>query len=102
EVVSDDESDEEENLVMFDEAELETAQLEARMMAKQIKELITSGFQVYDRKLDHMRRIHYRDIVILMRSMPWASQIMEEFKQQGIPIYADLSTGYFEATEVSI
>jgi ATP-dependent helicase/nuclease subunit A len=27
---------------------------------------------------------------------------MEEFKQQGIPIYANLSTGYFEATEVAI
>lgn len=89
-------------VVVFDQAELETAQLEARAMAKKIKEMITNQFQVYDRKLDRMRSITYRDVVILMRSMPWASQIMEEFKQQGIPIYADLSTGYFDATEVSI
>ena len=44
----------------------------------------------------------YRDIVILLRSMTWAPQIIEEFKQQGIPVYANLSTGYFEATEVAI
>ncbi|MFT4414877.1 helicase-exonuclease AddAB subunit AddA [Fredinandcohnia humi] len=99
---TDEEDTEEENVVVFDQAELETAQLEARAMAKKIKEMITSQFQVYDRKQDRMRSITYRDIVILMRSMPWAPQIMEEFKQQGIPVYADLSTGYFDATEVAI
>ncbi|WP_449539395.1 helicase-exonuclease AddAB subunit AddA [Ferdinandcohnia sp. Marseille-Q9671] len=95
-------SEDEEGIVLFNEAELETAQLEARAMAKQIKEMISSQFQVYDRKQDRMRSVTYRDIVILMRSMPWAPQIMEEFKQQGIPVYADLSTGYFDATEVAI
>ncbi len=97
-----DDEEQEEQMVHFDEAELETAQLEARAMAKQIKEMISSGFQVFDRKENRMRSITYRDIVILMRSMPWAPQIMEEFKQQVIPIYADLSTGYFDATEVAI
>ncbi|MFZ3589127.1 helicase-exonuclease AddAB subunit AddA [Bacillus sp. DJP31] len=86
----------------FDAVELETVQLEARLMAQKIKSLIGQPFQVYDRKLDRMRDITYRDIVILLRSMPWAPQIMDEFKQQGIPVYADLSTGYFQATEVSI
>ncbi|MEH7384701.1 helicase-exonuclease AddAB subunit AddA [Bacillus sp. JJ1521] len=98
----DEDFEDEERVVLFDEAELETAQLEARAMAKQIKDMISSGFQVFDRKENRMRIITYRDIVILMRSMPWAPQIMEEFKQQGIPIYADLSTGYFDATEVAI
>ncbi|MDR4887104.1 helicase-exonuclease AddAB subunit AddA [Fredinandcohnia sp. QZ13] len=99
---ADEDSEDEESIVLFDEAELETAQLEARAMAKQIKDMISSGFQVFDRKENRMRSITYRDIVILMRSMPWAPQLMEEFKQQGIPIYADLSTGYFDATEVAI
>ena len=96
------EDSEEEAAVVFDQAELETAQLEARLMAKQIKGLIKNQFQVYDRNLDMMRNINYRDIVILLRSMPWAPQILEEFKQQGIPIYADLRSGYFDATEVAI
>ncbi|MED4455355.1 helicase-exonuclease AddAB subunit AddA [Metabacillus fastidiosus] len=87
---------------LFAEEELETAQLEARLMAKQIRRLIEGKFQIYDRKLDTTRSINYRDIVILLRSMPWAPQIMEEFKQYGIPVYANLSNGYFEATEVTI
>ncbi|MED0702558.1 MULTISPECIES: helicase-exonuclease AddAB subunit AddA [Aeribacillus] len=95
-------AEKEEIMIEFDEEELETVQLEARLMAKKIKELIQEGFPVYDRKLDRTRPVTYRDIVILLRSMPWAPQIMEEFKQQGIPVYANLSTGYFEATEVAI
>jgi ATP-dependent helicase/nuclease subunit A len=86
----------------FDFIELETVQLEARLMAQKIKQLISEPFEVYDRKLKRSRRVMYRDIVILLRSMPWAPQIIEEFRQQGIPVYADLSSGYFEATEVSI
>lgn len=87
---------------VFDEQELETVQLEARLMAKKIKALIDQQFQIYDRGIDGTRPITYRDVVILLRSMPWAPQIMEEFKQAGIPVYANLSNGYFEATEVAI
>ena len=86
----------------FDAAELEQSQLEARVMATKIKELVHQGSPVYNTKTKTNRPLMYRDIVILLRSMTWAPQIMEEFKQQGIPIYANLSTGYFEATEVAI
>lgn len=86
----------------FDEVDLEKSQLEARVMAAKIKQLITNETKVYNSKTDSYRPIMYRDMVILLRSMTWAPQIMEEFKQQGIPIYANLSTGYFEATEVAI
>ncbi|PIB53999.1 hypothetical protein AOA57_00135, partial [Pseudomonas sp. 2588-5] len=34
--------------------------------------------------------------------MPWADTIMEEFKKSGIPVYAELSTGYFEAVEIKM
>ncbi|MCM3004797.1 helicase-exonuclease AddAB subunit AddA [Priestia koreensis] len=87
---------------VFSEAELETSQLEARYMARRIKKMVQERFQIYDRKLDTTRSVTYRDFVILLRSMPWAPQIMEEFKEEGVPIYANLSTGYFDATEVSI
>lgn len=86
----------------LDPAELEASQLEARVMAAKIKELVNGGAPVYNPKVKSERPLMYRDIVILLRSMNWAPQIMEEFKQQGIPIYANLSTGYFEATEVAI
>jgi len=86
----------------FDEVDLEKSQLEARVMATKIKELIANETKVYNPKTESYRPIRYRDMVILLRSMTWAPQIMEEFKQQGIPIYANLSSGYFEATEVAV
>ncbi|MEH7180840.1 helicase-exonuclease AddAB subunit AddA [Neobacillus vireti] len=86
----------------FDEVDLEKSQLEARVMAAKIKQLIANETKVYNPKTESYRPIKYRDMVILLRSMTWAPQIMEEFKQQGIPIYANLSSGYFEATEVAI
>ncbi|MEH7416424.1 helicase-exonuclease AddAB subunit AddA [Neobacillus drentensis] len=86
----------------FDTADLEQSQLEARVIADKIKELINDGATVYNAKTKTERPLMYRDVVILLRSMTWAPQFMEEFKQQGIPLYANLSTGYFEATEVSI
>lgn len=86
----------------FDPDDLEQSQLEARLMAKHIKEMVEERRGVYNPKTKTSKPVNYRDIVILLRSMTWAPQIMEEFKQQGIPIYANLSTGYFQATEVAI
>ncbi|MFJ7976046.1 helicase-exonuclease AddAB subunit AddA [Peribacillus sp. NPDC096379] len=90
------------NVEGFEADELENAQLEARMMAKLIQKAVTEKQQIYDSKTGLYRSVTYRDIVVLLRSMPWAPQIMEEFKKQGIPVYANLSSGYFEATEVAI
>jgi ATP-dependent helicase/nuclease subunit A len=86
----------------FNVGDLENSQLEARVIASQIKALIAEGKQVYNPKTKTYRPIMYRDMVILLRSMTWAPQLMEEFKLQGIPTYANLSTGYFEATEVAV
>lgn len=82
--------------------EWEASQLEARFLAKRIKEMVASDYEVYDRSANTMRPVSYRDFVILLRSMPWAPTMVEECKQQGIPVYAELSTGYFEATEIHI
>lgn len=79
-----------------------TAQLEARWIAKKIKQLLAEPFFVYDRRLKGERRLMYRDIVILCRSMSSASAMLEEFRKQNVPVYAELSSGYFSATEVSI
>ncbi len=73
--------------------DLDAAQLEARVMAKEIRELIRAN----------RGDIQYRDIVILLRATnQWAHTIIEEFKQAGIPAHAELSTGYFTAVEVSV
>ncbi|MFC0523549.1 helicase-exonuclease AddAB subunit AddA [Pontibacillus salicampi] len=86
--------------------DMEKAQIEARAYAKKIKEWLGHGdkeaLQVVDKGTGAKRSIQYRDIVILQRSMTWAPTIVEELKQQGIPVYAELSTGYFEAIEIQI
>ncbi|MBN8192506.1 helicase-exonuclease AddAB subunit AddA [Bacillus sp. NTK074B] len=92
----------EEELSIFDEGDIEKSVLEARYMANKVKQMIEGRTPIYDAKTKTERPIQYRDVVILLRSMPWAAEILEEFKRQGIPIYANLSTGYFEATEIAI
>ncbi|OXM86117.1 helicase-exonuclease AddAB subunit AddA [Paenibacillus rigui] len=87
--------------------ELETAQLEARMIAQQIRELLGDGgkpaFQVLDKSSGGLRSITFRDVVILLRAtQQWSPVIIEELKQQGIPAYAELNSGYFSATEVEV
>jgi ATP-dependent helicase/nuclease subunit A len=90
----------------IDAEELMTAQLEARMIATQIRQLMGeygTPFQVYDKHLKGMRSITYRDIVILLRSTSqWAPLMIEQLRLEGIPAYAELNTGYFEATEVEV
>lgn len=87
------------------EEQAETAQLEARLIAATIRKLRGEtgerAFQVYDRGSGGYRSLEYRDIVILLRSPSnWSAVMLEELRQAGIPVYAELNTGYFTATEV--
>lgn len=86
--------------------DLENAQLEARVYADKIKNWIGNDekkpLQVVDKATQIQRDVQYRDIVILMRSMNETATIVDEFKKQGIPVYAELNTGYFEAIEIKI
>lgn len=87
--------------------DMETAQLEAELIAAQIRTLFGENgqepFHVYDKKLKAMRPVMYRDIVILLRATQmWAPVMIEQLRASGIPAYAELNTGYFQATEVEI
>lgn len=86
--------------------EMETAQLEARAIARRIREMTGENGQplmVYDKALKSMRPAQYGDMVILLRSaMVWAPLIMEELRQEGIPSFGEQSKGYFQAIEVEI
>lgn len=87
---------------LLEEEELKKSQQEARYIIKEIQRIIDSDMVVYDPWTKEERPVEYRDFVILMRSMTWSVDIMEEFKTAGIPLYAEISTGYFEALEVMI
>lgn len=107
-VIIDQEAKEEQNLSEEEEdyQDLQKAQLEGRLYAEKIKSWIGTNqqepLQVFDKETGRQRNAAYRDIVILMRSMTWAPTIEDELKKQGIPVYAELSTGYFEAIEVKV
>ncbi|HHW56836.1 MAG TPA: helicase-exonuclease AddAB subunit AddA [Clostridia bacterium] len=103
-----DETPEEEELEVYGEEEeeiIDNIQVEARVVAQRIKELVTQNekntFMVYDKNLKNYRPVEYRDIVILLRATErWAPVFLEEFINVGIPAFADTGTGYFETTEI--
>ncbi|SDJ43951.1 helicase-exonuclease AddAB subunit AddA [Salimicrobium halophilum] len=86
--------------------DLEKAQLEARTYARKIRAWLGydghAPMQIVDKESGMPRPVKFRDIVLLQRSMTWAPVIVDELKQQGIPVYAELSTGYFEAIEIRV
>ncbi|MEE1086632.1 MAG: helicase-exonuclease AddAB subunit AddA [Schaedlerella sp.] len=77
-------------------------QLEAHVVAKKIKELLRNH-KVIDKKTGEFRRVQYRDIVILTRSISgWADTFASVLIDEGLPAYADSREGYFETYEVSV
>ena len=78
-------------------------ELEARMVAARIKELVDgeTGLQVVDKKSGELRTCGYGDIAILLRSMSGYSDVyLETLKNLGIPVYTDTRTGYFSTFEI--
>ena len=102
------ETDETEGRLITNEDETPTnIELEARIVAKRIKELMLHNdedtFKVYDKKIKEYRNVEYRDIVILLRATSkWAPSFLEQLKLENIPVYADTGTGYFSTIEIQI
>ncbi|KUG03978.1 atp-dependent nuclease, subunit a [hydrocarbon metagenome] len=90
-----------EDEIMSEIQELPDVALEARIAARRIKEL--AGSLLYDARTQEYRLVEYRDIVVLMRATRrWAAEFVEVFRSEGIPVYADSSSGYFDAAEVDL
>jgi len=80
---------------------LEDIEIEAKFVAKKIKELVDSKFQVYDLKKQKYRNIKYRDIAILLRSTKGKAQIFEkELIEKDIQVYSDMSSEYIDTMEI--
>lgn len=91
--------------VDLEEETADNIQIEARLVAKRIKELLDSNskekFNVYDKDIKGYRPVRYKDIVILMRATSnWAPTFVEELTNASIPVFADTATGYFETVEI--
>lgn len=100
-----DELDKEEGLNQVDEEDVGTINLEARIVAKKIKELLSrkeeETFKVLDKETGEYRPATYKDIVILLRATKsWSEIFLDELGAQGIPVYSDTGSGYFESIEI--
>jgi len=87
---------------------LDNIQAEARLVAGRIRQLLKQDeqgkvFNVFDKDSKEYRPLEYRDIVILLRTTRrWAEVFVEEFSNQGIPVFADTGTGFFKTVEVQV
>jgi len=81
--------------------EMAAMELEAMEMCRLIRENL--GEPYFDSKAGEMRKLRYRDMVILMRSVSAsASAIYDIMKSQGIPVYIDNDQGYFDTMEINV
>ncbi|WP_456081250.1 helicase-exonuclease AddAB subunit AddA [Mediterraneibacter sp.] len=92
-------------VLIFDQQDMkarDAKEAEARMIARRIRELMGSGC-IYDRDSDSFRKIRYKDIVILTRSIQgWAEVFSAVLAEEGIPAYSVSREGYFETYEISV
>ncbi len=82
---------------------LSAIEVEARMVASRIQELVEQehGLKVVDKKTGLLRKCEYGDIVILLRTMNrWSDGYLEVLKNAGIPVYTETRTGYFSTYEI--
>lgn len=82
------------------EEPVENSQIEARLVANKIEELLKKGYQIKDKT--GYRAATYKDMVILLRAANGVAPIYEkEFMSRGIPVFSDTSSQYLESTEIA-
>ena len=83
-----------------EDAGLSGKELEAKMVALRIKELLQLQ-KVTDKKTGELRPASYKDMVILFRAASGYEEIFKRIlEEENIPVYISSRTGYFAATEV--
>ncbi len=88
-----------------EEEDVDAIALEAKIISKRIKKLFSEKdgktFKVFDKDTNEYRNIKYKDIVILLRATKnWSEIFLEELGNEGVPVYADTGSGYFESIEI--
>jgi ATP-dependent helicase/nuclease subunit A len=81
--------------------ELTVLEREAWLVAGRIDDLVRGAVPVWDARQKAYRPVSYRDIVVLLRTMQGRAEAFADvLRKRGVPVYADLTTGFFSATEV--
>ncbi|NTW71531.1 MAG: helicase-exonuclease AddAB subunit AddA [Eubacteriaceae bacterium] len=80
--------------------DLTNTEAEAYAISQKIKELLEK--QICDKE-GKKRKITYKDIVILLRSTKNRAEVYQEIlMNDGIPVYTETGSGYFDTIEVSL
>lgn len=88
-------------VLLLEDEEENTRELEARMVALRIGEL-AGKYLVLDKKTEEYRPAKYSDFTILLRTMSgWAETFKKILNSCGIPASVTTKTGYFSAQEVT-
>ncbi len=82
--------------------EISSKAVEATVIGTKIREYVSDGgLMLYEREKKEFRKCRYGDIVILMRAMNNRSgEYAQVLSRMGIPVVADVTTGFFETMEV--
>lgn len=95
----DEDKEADDGVSLADKSKLER---EAYLIGTRIQELIDKKSLVKDDKTGTMRPVQYRDMVILLRATKGrADTLAGVLRNLGVPVYADLATGFFDAVEVT-
>jgi ATP-dependent helicase/nuclease subunit A len=77
------------------------AELDARLVAQRLRELHTSGHQIWDRNEKKMRAVSWGDMVVLLRSPRGrADTYSKEFSRAGVPLQSERG-GLYDSSEVA-
>ncbi|MDR3241904.1 MAG: helicase-exonuclease AddAB subunit AddA [Lactobacillaceae bacterium] len=98
----DDESTEDDGPELEDATGFTATTGQITMLGQKIQQLMAEKFKIFDRKAGVERPIEYADITILVPSRAQNPQIIDIFKQLGIPLLVNDAGNYFQTTEISI
>ena len=91
--------DEEENFEI--DEDLSSFEIEAKCIAYKIQDIMQN--MMVSQKDGTLRKVQYKDIVILLRSIKGKAEIMEKIlKENNIPVFSDVSSSIFEGDEVKL
>ena len=90
----------EDDSLEIDEEPIESIEIEAKYVAKKIKEIVDSKKVVFDKK-EGYRPITYKDIVILLRATKErANEFEKEITKLNMPVFTDTSAEFLESIEI--
>lgn len=86
-----------------DEDNLQGFTAEAKYITLRIQKLMTKQPLVFDKHTKTYRPLKYKDIVILLRTVQDKAKILADtMRDNNIPVYASIESGYFQETEVRL